>query len=466
MTLRTRVIAAVVVIALVLSGVLAVVARTTRDNLVAQVDEQLDDASASIGRMPTDGPGPGGDDGPPDDPRQPLSPLYVGVVDGDEVVTLVAPGLRDLDVPLPALDADEVVAASEAEEAFTVASESSDLRWRVVAEVDPEERVTVIGLPLDSVDATLDDLIRLELAAAAVIFVALALVAVWVIRLGVRPVQQMTDVATAIADGDLSQRVPETSPGTEAGELGVALNKMLTSIEASFDERARSEERMRRFVADASHELRTPLATIRGYAELYRSGALDGDAEVSDAMRRTEMESIRMGALVEDLLALARFDEGRPPTAGPVDIGSVVADAAADARAVDPGREVSVEVDGGVVVEGDEARIRQVVTNLVGNVLVHTPTSAPLALSAGRTGAIAWIEVADAGPGMEPEVAAKAFERFFRADPARSRHHGGSGLGLSIVEAAVGAHGGTVSLDSEVGRGTTVRVELPADGWR
>ncbi len=463
MTLRARVITAVVVIGLVLVGVLFVVTRTTRDNLVAQVDEQLIEASSTVGRMPDGGgpgPGPTGEGAPPDDPRQPLSSLYVGVVDGDQLVTIVQPGLRE-DLPLPVVGVDEVVSSAAGGEPFTASSADSSLRWRMLAEERPSGLVTVIGLPLDSVDDTVAQLVRLELVAATAILAALALVAVWVIRLGVRPVKQMTEVATAIADGDLSQRVPETSPNTEAGELGAALNKMLASIEESFDERQRSEERLRRFVADASHELRTPVATIRGYAELYRTGALADDGSLADAMRRTEQESIRMGGLVDDLLALARFDQGRPLTTTRVDLAVIGADAAADARAKDPERAVVLDADGPVVVEADEAKVRQIAANLVGNALVHTPSSATIWLRVGRDGDRGWLEVVDSGPGMSPDVAARAFERFYRADPARSRHHGGSGLGLSIVDATVRAHGGTVSLDSQVARGTRVRVELP-----
>jgi two-component system OmpR family sensor kinase len=275
----------------------------------------------------------------------------------------------------------------------------------------------------------------------------------------------MTGTATAIAAGDLSARVPDERAGTEAGELGVALNRMLGSIEAAFDERERSQDRLRRFVADASHELRTPVTTIRGYAELYRAGALEDRDELGEAMRRTEQEAIRMGSLVEDLLQLARLDQGRPLERAPVDLGVLVDDAARDARAVSPGRAVAVVRPDGrpLVVLGDEARLRQVVANLVGNALVHTPEEASIELRAGPAdGGGAWLEVADRGPGMPPEVADRAFERFYRADPSRSRHKGGSGLGLSIVEATVAAHGGRVSLTSEVGAGTTVRIELPS----
>lgn len=238
---------------------------------------------------------------------------------------------------------------------------------------------------------------------------------------------------------------------------------MLTSIEASFAERQRVEERLRRFVADASHELRTPIATIRGYAELHRTGALEDDHALDDAMRRTEQEAIRMGGLVDDLLSLARLDRGRPLELGPVDLAVIARDAANDAAAVDPTRPIRVDTSGPAIVAADGGRIRQVVTNLVSNALVHTPPSTPITITtAAQDRGNAYIEVADDGPGMASEVVERAFERFYRADPSRSRHRGGSGLGLAIVHAVVIAHRGSVTLDSAPGAGTTVRVELPS----
>jgi two-component system OmpR family sensor kinase len=272
----------------------------------------------------------------------------------------------------------------------------------------------------------------------------------------------MTRTAGAIAAGDLSQRVPEERPGTEAGDLGVALNGMLGRIEAAFDQQAASEARLRQFVADASHELRTPVATIRGYAELHRRGALERPQDLDDAMRRTEQEAIRMGSLVDDLLHLARLDQGRPLDRAPVDLVPVVHDAVRDAQAVHPDRPIRAVADGSVVVPGDRARLHQVVANLVGNALAHAPEAAIEVRVRGERD-VAVIEVVDDGPGMAEADAARAFERFYRADASRSRHQGGSGLGLSIVDATVRAHGGQVSLTSAPGAGTTVRVELPLE---
>lgn len=464
MSLRTRVLLALGIVAVALVAVLVSVVRTTEANLLAQVDEQLEEAVEPVRRG-----GFGERRRPGGRPGADLSSLYVGVVDRTRVVTLVTPGLRSADMAVPDISAASAVAASTEREHLSVDSTDGDLRWRLRASVPrPGGPVTVIGLPLDTVDAAVRDLVVASGVGAAAILAALALVAVWVIRLGVRPVQQMTQVATAIAGGDLSRRVPESGPGTEAGALGSALNGMLASIETSFAERAEAEDRLRRFVADASHELRTPVATIRGYAELHRTGALQDPDALDDAMRRTEQEAIRMGGLVDDLLALARLDQGPPLELVEVDLAEVAADAVADARAVDPERVVELVATGSVVVRAEEAKVRQVVANLLGNALVHTPTSAAVTVSVGRADGWARVAVADDGPGMAPDVAARAFERFYRADPSRARHQGGSGLGLAIVEATVRAHGGEVDLASAPGAGTTVsiRLPLPADGHR
>jgi two-component system OmpR family sensor kinase len=258
--------------------------------------------------------------------------------------------------------------------------------------------------------------------------------------------------------------VPAVHDGTEAAELGQALNAMLGNIEQAFAARTATEARLRQFAADASHELRTPVATIRGYAELYRRGGLREDDELDQAMRRTEQEAVRMGSLIDDLLLLARLDQGRQFERRPVDLGVLAVDAAADARARQPDRPVNAMVAEAVVVSGDEDGLRQVVANLVGNALVHTPPGTPVEVAVRREGDRAVLEVEDHGPGMAPDTAAHAFERFYRADPSRSRRHGGAGLGLAIGQAIVEAHGGTITLDSELGRGTIARIVLPASG--
>ncbi len=457
MTLRARVLTALALVALALVAVLAFVTRTTEAKLLAQVDEQLDDAVQPV----REGGFGDGRLGPPR--RGDLSSLFVAFVRDDAVVTVLTPGLRGADLALPEVSAGEIQAAVESGTNLTVGSGDDDLRWRLrPVAVRAGGATTVIGLPLDAVDDAVRNLVVVSGLGALAILGALALVAVWVIRLGVRPVQQMTEVAAAIAGGDLTRRVPEAEPGTEVGELGVALNAMLGSIETSFAERRRAEERLRQFVADASHELRTPVATIRGYAELHRAGALREPAALDDAMRRTEQEAIRMGGLVDDLLALARLDQGRPLELVDVDLAAIARDAVVDARAVDPDRTITARAEGPVVVRAEEAKVRQVVANLVGNALAHTPSSAAVTVTVDAGDGQGRLSVADTGPGMAPEVVDRAFERFYRADPSRSRHRGGSGLGLAIVDATIRAHGGEVHLESALGSGTTVTFTLPA----
>ncbi len=321
---------------------------------------------------------------------------------------------------------------------------------------------TITALPLDDVQRTISRLVLVEVIGSLAILAALGVVSWWVVHLGIRPVKKMTETATRIAGGDLSVRVPESAPGTESGELAVALNTMLGNLESAIDERSASEARLRRFVADASHELRTPVTTIRGYAELYRHGGLTDPAALDDAMRRTEQEAARIGRLVEDMLTLARLDEQRPPAVHAVDLTALARDAAADARATAPGRPIAVELTPEpVVVDGDEDRLRQVIANVVGNALVHTAPDVPVTIRVERDGTTATISVDDRGQGMTTEVAERVTERFFRADPSRSRHRGGTGLGLAIVDAAVSAHGGAVEIESEPGEGTTVRLTVP-----
>jgi two-component system, OmpR family, sensor kinase len=275
----------------------------------------------------------------------------------------------------------------------------------------------------------------------------------------------MTDAASRIADGDLTVRVPEGQASTESGQLAVALNRMLGHIESAVDERAESEARLRQFVADASHELRTPLTTIRGYAELYRLGGLAAPDALDDAMRRTEQEASRMGRLVEDMLALAKFDEQRPLELRRVDMVAIARDATSDGLARAPQRAIRfVTTVEHAIVDGDEDRLRQVVGNVVANAIVHTEPIVPVTIRVERLDGDVVLEVADEGPGMATEVASRVTERFYRADPARARHRGGSGLGLSIVDAAMSAHGGSLTIDSAEGRGTTVRLVLPAAG--
>jgi len=452
MTLRARLLLGMALIAVVLGLAAVVIARTTEDHLIDQIDTQLRD-------LPQLGPGDG-DPGPGGPPRR-FSAVYLGRVSASgELTTEYSPDLRDETAPTPTLDDDDLTAL-RAGRTVTVGSEGSDVRYRMRARRGgPRGAMGVAALPLDDVDDAVRRLVAVEVAAVLAVLGVLGLVTWWVMRLGVRPVRRMTETAGAIAAGDLSQRVPEAAAGTEAGDLGLALNGMLGRIEEAFDQRTASEDRLRRFIADASHELRTPVTTIRGYAELYRTGALRAEGELAEAMRRTEQEAIRMGSLVDDLLHLARLDQGRPLERAPVDLAELARDTVRDALAVAPGRAITVTAPASLVARGDEPRLRQVIANLVANARVHAPDAAiEVRLQADDGQAV--LVVADDGPGMAPADAARAFERFYRADASRQRHSGGSGLGLAIVEATVRAHGGTVAVDTTPGDGTTVTVTLP-----
>jgi two-component system OmpR family sensor kinase len=264
---------------------------------------------------------------------------------------------------------------------------------------------------------------------------------------------------------DLSRRVEPAEPKTEVGRLGLSLNTMLGRIEEAFAEQTRTEEKLRRFLADASHELRTPLTSIRGYSEMFER-AKDDPEDLELAMRRIEDESKRMGVMVEELLVLARLGEGREPERMPVDLARVVDDAVNDARAAAPARDIVLEREETADVLGDDHQLRQVVANLLSNALRHTPDEARIRVTLAADDGRARLSVADDGPGLEPDVAARVFEPFYRADESRARETGGAGLGLAIVAAIVEAHGGAVALDTAPGTGATFAVTLPlvADG--
>ncbi|NYD47326.1 two-component system OmpR family sensor kinase [Actinomadura luteofluorescens] len=353
--------------------------------------------------------------------------------------------------------------------------------WRILAEPIPGGAVIVLAFSLEEIDRTVQRLVVIDAIVGLAVLAVLAVVGVGVVRASLRPLAAVEETAGAIAAGDLSRRVPEADPGTEMGRLGRSLNTMLGQIEAAFGARAeseaaarrseetalRSEERMRRFVADASHELRTPLTAIRGFAEFYRQGAARSPAELDRLIGRIEETASRMGLLVEDLLLLARLDRQRPIERRPVDLLAVAADSVQEARVLAPERTIDLTVEGGLAyqVRGDEPRLRQVLGNLLANAITHTPEGTPVEvrLSPGtlRDEPAAVVAVADQGPGLAPDQVERVFERFYRSDEGRSRDDGGAGLGLAIVAALVAAHEGVVRADSTPGEGATFSVVLP-----
>ena len=321
----------------------------------------------------------------------------------------------------------------------------------------------VVALSTASVDRLMTTYLSIFLGLGIGIVIVGALLTRFLVTTTFAPLRQVEQTAVAIADGDFSQRLPSTSPtNTEVGRLNRSLNIMLARIDRAFSDRAKTIEQMQRFVGDASHELRTPLVSVRGYAELYRMGALQNDEEVAQAMERIEKEAIRMGVLVEDLLELARLDETRPLELGRFDIMKVAQDAALDARAFDPERTITVDGDS-VEILAAENKIRQVFTNLLGNALRFTESGTPLEIKIAENTQekTVSISIVDHGEGIPKQIRDKIFERFWRADNSRTRETGGSGLGLAIVSSIVKAHMGTINVTATPGGGATFTVTLP-----
>jgi two-component system, OmpR family, sensor kinase len=346
---------------------------------------------------------------------------------------------------------------------FTVPAVTGDETYRVRASIEPgASSMLVVATSLHDVEDTLQRLLLVELFVTVAVLLALAALGLWVVRIGLRPLREIEKTAGAIAAGDLTRRVERADERTEVGRLGLALNAMLSQIETAFRAQEASEQKMRRFVADASHELRTPLAAVRAYAELFTRGARKRPEDLERSMTGISRESERMSLLVEDLLLLARLDEGLPLRRDPVRLDEVVREAVETAHAVDPGRPISLDADE-VVVLGDHDRLRQIVDNLLANARAHTSSETPVHVAVGSEKDRAVIEVADEGPGMSAEQVERVFERFYRADPARARASGGVGLGLSIVAAVADAHGGRAEARSRPGQGATFRILLPLE---
>jgi two-component system, OmpR family, sensor kinase len=345
---------------------------------------------------------------------------------------------------------------------FTAKGENGDDNsYRVYADRTRGGTIAVVAAPLSEVDHRLNRLLAVESLLILAVLLVLGLVAWAVVRVGLLPLDRMGHTAGAIAGGDLSQRVESTDPRTEVGRLGIALNAMLDRLERAFGQQQASEDRLRRFLADASHELRTPLASIRGYAELFRMGAARSPDEVDKAMRRIEEEAARMGVLVEDLLTLARLDEIAEAPHSEVDLATLAEDAVSDARATAPDRAIALTANGGATVLGDAHQLRQVLGNLLRNALVHTPPGSAIDVSVANGDGRVKLRVRDHGPGLPTEDPDALFERFWRAEGGRERGRAGAGLGLAIVAAIVDAHGGEVGAANAPDGGAIFSVDLP-----
>ena len=471
---------ALAALGLALTGVFGV--RLLRGYLVDRVDERLD---AAVRQLPNDVRGI-----EEVVESQMPSQFHVAILDARGTAVARAQSyLAEAPPEVPQLT--PAAAAARAGRPFTVDAQRGDGSWRVVALAAEDGSGTLIlATSLDEVDATAKRLAQIDLLVGLAVLGGLALVGTSMVRTALRPLSEIEITAAAIGRGDLGRRVPDHHPRTELGRLSRALNAMLEQIERAFRAQAtsesrarRSEERMRRFVADASHELRTPLTSIRGFAELHRQGAVTDPDELSRLLGRIEDEAQRMGLLVDDLLLLARLDQQRPHRQARVDLVAVASAAVEAARAGAPGRTITLDVprtedgddgsdidvtEGGtaeLAVTGDEDRLRQVVANLLDNALAYSAPETPVTVRLGCTERdgqeLAALDVVDRGPGLTPAQSERVFERFYRTDAARSRARGGTGLGLSIVAAITSAHGGAVEVDSTVGEGSTFRVLLP-----
>ena len=380
---------------------------------------------------------------------------------GNDKLALPDPVIPDL-FAIPRLLLDGDGSTRPLDPSITVPSSSGGYDYLVTSVETPVGWVMVVAMPLNEVAATLGQLAVIEASVTAVVLVLVALLATWTVGVGLRPLARIEDTAAAIAAGDLGRRIESVDGRTEVGRLGLALNTMLGRIEAALNAREASEQQLRRLVTDASHELRTPLTAIRGYAELFRRGADQRPVDLARAMRGIESESQRMGDLVDELLFLARLDEGQELPSGDEDLVPIVRAAVDAALVIEPDRPLAMHLPATALVRADATRMRQVIDNLLTNVRVHTPRGTPATVTVRSAGSRVVLEVADDGPGMTEVARTHAFDRFFRADPSRSRDSGGSGLGLAIVAAIARTYGGEVDVRSEVGRGTRFTVAWPA----
>jgi two-component system OmpR family sensor kinase len=475
-SLRSRLLLATVV--LVAVGLLVADGATyalLRSSLIGRIDDQLRNGSAFVSGIefndgggfggPATGPGGEGEGRHGDHGRPPETQVIERLDSSGTVIASSGAGPFGSTQSPPLLPTGLPGSASsdgsDASRLFSTGSVDGGSRYRVLASAVPGGGTIVLAYPLGDAEAALGRLLWIEAIVTLAVLAAVAAVALWLVRLGLKPLTNMEQAAAEIAAGDLSRRVSPAGGNTEVGRLGGALNVMMERIEAAFAERRASEARLRRFVADASHELRTPLTSIRGYAELFRHGAEDRPEDLAKSMRRIEEESARMSTLVDELLLLARLDQGPHLDRGPVDLAAVAADAVSDARTVQKDRPIDLDAPGSVIVSGDEARLRQVAANLVSNALEHTPPATAVHVKVAVSGGEATLVVADEGPGLAAEDASRVFDRFFRVDESRSRDDGGSGLGLSIVAAIAHAHGGNVAVETAPGAGARFTVTLP-----
>jgi two-component system OmpR family sensor kinase len=441
-----------------------------RSYLISQVDKELIEiSSGSLLRLDRAGIESEISDENSDSPFTEFRPLRgvptsasVSLLDIDgKLIGRIGGDLSQKQIAVFGMSVDQVKAKGTAP--FTIEGQGDDPDVRAVVQILPTGLGSVVvANSLADVDRTLQRLGFFFLILGLIALTAVGLVSRWIIAISLKPLEQVEETAEAIAGGDLSARLPAAKPDTEVGRLTTALNTMLARIEESFEARVNSESKLRRFVADASHELRTPLTAIRGFAELHRQGAVVGEENTKELVGRIEKESIRMSTLVEDLLLLARLDQSREMAQEPVDLNALLTEAVASAKAAGPNHLIELSMPSAeVFILGDAQRIHQVVANLLANARTHTPDDSQIKVALDQGIAETIISVSDNGPGLSEDDQERIFERFFRADPSRARTSGeGSGLGLSIVDAVMQAHGGYVSVQSKLGAGATFKLHF------
>jgi two-component system OmpR family sensor kinase len=462
LSLRSRLIALLLLLLLVSSAVVAVATSLAlRGFLLDRLDQQLAAAgvrySASLEHPADDDADDGGFGSVV---GQPVGTLGARILNGTVTAVGVVGAGNDQREP-SAADRAAIAALTVTGGPRTV--DLPDLGdYRIIVAAGRDGDLLVTGLPEHEVDETIGRLLWTELAVFGVALLLTGLAGAVFIRLSMRPLTQVAGTALAVSDlplasGEVSlpARVPNPAPGTEVGQVADAFNHMLEHVESALSERHASEDRLRHFVADASHELRTPVAVIRSHADFAQRAADDLPEDVQQALARISAESDRMGHLVEDLLLLARLDAGRPLALQDVDLTRLAIDAVSDARAAGPDHRWQLELpDEPVIVRGDEHRLHQALANLLANARAHTPQGTVITteVAEDRAPGTVTLSVVDTGPGISPEMLPHVFERFVRAAGARSHASGSTGLGLSIVDAIVRAHGATISVNSEPGR--------------
>lgn len=464
MTIRARLaIATALLIAITVALLSVFIVRTTRATLTDQLDASLQVSAQKIANQPSN---PQRGYGEAREPPDWSDNSYAVIRYDSSGAQLSAQPSGYVDDPdplpvVPAISSSEGQRLLDGKEIITVPSEDGSMKYRLEICPAKDGQILAVAMPLDDVNSAVSRILNLTLGGGAIAIIIAAGTSWWLIRNRLKPVDQMIDTAAAIGAGNLSLRAPDANPRTELGKLSTALNNMLAQIEQSVDGRIESEQRLRRFVADAAHELRTPLTSLRGYTELHRAGALNNDETLANAMGRIDSESRRMQRLVEDMLLLARLDEERGDERVPVDLMPIVEEAIDAAQTVETDRPFDRNLPAHAVVYGDPVRFRQIFDNLLTNARLHTPRGTQVSVSAVVDENAVTIRVADRGPGIPVEDQERVFERFWRADPSRSRATGGTGLGLAIVASLVRSSNGEISLESDTDKGATFTIRLP-----